>query len=265
MTNQKMIFFDIDGTLITQDERHVFPESAKNAIIKARENGHLIFINTGRVKANLDDIVKAIPVDGYVCGCGTAVYYNNEELLHNTLSKELCKEVALLCRDCDVFALFESDKGLAIDNKVSEVKEGQMIIRFFEELGIAPEMNVDSEEFIFDKFAMWYNEKSDINRLREELAKHFDYIDRGSNMAEIVPLGFSKATGIEFLQRYFDVSLENCYAIGDSNNDLSMLKYVPHSIAMGNSSRELYDVVEYVTKDIEEDGIECALKHYNII
>ncbi len=265
MTNQKMIFFDIDGTLITEDERHIFPKSAKNAIIKARENGHLIFINTGRVKANLDDVVKSMPVDGYVCGCGTAIYYKGEELLHNTLDKELCRRIAFLCRECNVFVLFESDKGLTIDEKVSEIEEGQRILRFFAQLGIMPNTNIESEEFVFDKFAMWYNENSDIDRLREELAKDFDYIDRGSNMAEIVPLGFSKATGIEYLTKHFRISLENCYAIGDSNNDLSMLKYVPHGIAMGNSSRELYDVVEYVTKDIEDDGIEYALKHYNII
>ena len=54
MPNRKMIFLDIDGTLITEDDRHFLPESTKKSLALARENGHLIFINTGRVKANLD-------------------------------------------------------------------------------------------------------------------------------------------------------------------------------------------------------------------
>lgn len=46
---RKILFFDIDGTLITDDGKRYFPDSAKEAIQKARENGHLAFINTGRV------------------------------------------------------------------------------------------------------------------------------------------------------------------------------------------------------------------------
>jgi hydroxymethylpyrimidine pyrophosphatase-like HAD family hydrolase len=44
-----------------------------------------------------------------------------------------------------------------------------------------------------------------------------------------------------------------------------MLEYVENSIAMGNSTPLLFDLVSFVTKDIEEDGIEHALNHYNII
>lgn len=44
-----MLFFDIDGTLITTDGKRTFPESAKRALREARERGHLVYINTGRV------------------------------------------------------------------------------------------------------------------------------------------------------------------------------------------------------------------------
>ena len=46
--NRKLIFFDIDGTIIPEDTG-VIPESTKEAIKKAKENGHLVFINTGRI------------------------------------------------------------------------------------------------------------------------------------------------------------------------------------------------------------------------
>ena len=49
-----MLFFDIDGTLITTDGKRTFPESAKRALREARERGHLVYINTGRVMENVD-------------------------------------------------------------------------------------------------------------------------------------------------------------------------------------------------------------------
>ncbi len=85
------------------------------------------------------------------------------------------------------------------------------------------------------------------------------------NFYEIVPKGFSKASGIEFLINELNIPFENTYAIGDSTNDLPMLKYVKNSIAMGNSNPLLFDLVSYVTTDIEEDGIYKALKHYSLI
>ena len=46
-TDRKILFFDIDGTLITEDGRRYFPDSARRALAQARANGHLVFINTG--------------------------------------------------------------------------------------------------------------------------------------------------------------------------------------------------------------------------
>lgn len=84
-------------------------------------------------------------------------------------------------------------------------------------------------------------------------------------MAEIIQKDYSKATAIQFMCDYLNLSLDDCYVIGDSTNDLSMLQYVRHSIAMGNSTPEILPYCEYVTTDIMEDGIANALKHYGLI
>ena len=52
-----MLFFDIDGTLITTDGKRTFPESAKRALREARERGHLVYINTGRVLATAKSVL----------------------------------------------------------------------------------------------------------------------------------------------------------------------------------------------------------------
>ena len=83
---------------------------------------------------------------------------------------------------------------------------------------------------------------------------------------EFVPLGFSKATGIQTVLDYYGLTLDDAYAMGDSNNDLSMLSYVKNSIAMGNSSPEsLFTKVSYVTSRSSEGGIRQALEHFHFI
>lgn len=261
--NKKMIFFDIDGTILTE-KTHIISQSTSNAIQKARENGHLTFINTGRTFFNLTEDILNIGFDGYVCGCGTYINYNGKPLLAKSISHKTCVEIVQKLRECKIEGVFEGlntfffDKTTPINEEIAELKAN-----FSKGFGVLNSW--DDPDIVFDKFVMWLNEDSDFETFHSYITKAFDYIDRGNNFGEVVPKGYSKATGIKFLQEHFNIPLENCYAIGDSSNDLPMLKYVPNSIAMGNSTPFLFDLVSFVTKDIEEDGIEHALAHYGII
>lgn len=89
---------------------------------------------------------------------------------------------------------------------------------------------------------------------------------QGRDFREFVPIGYSKATGIQTILDYYGLSLEDAYAFGDSNNDFSMLSYVKHSIAMGNSSpHSLFSKVSYVTGNASQGGIMQALAHFDFI
>lgn len=261
----KLLFFDIDGTLITDDVKRALPDSARSAIEQTRKRGNKVFINSGRVFGNIEDFIKNVGFDGYVCGCGTYIRHQDEILLHKSLSKETCDEIAMMARKCRVYNLYEGavttgiDKTLPITGQLLELKI------YFEEIRKVPFTGVGEEGFIFDKFAGWYDEESDIETFKEYITKDFDYIHRGEGFYEIVPKGYSKATGIQFLCDYFHVGLEDCYAFGDSNNDLPMLKYVPHSIAMGESGEDLKKQVEYVTDGVLQDGVLKAMEHYGLV
>ena len=233
--SRKMLFFDIDGTLVAEGT-HYLPQSAVNAIRKARENGHLVFINTGRTRFSIDDFLEEIGFDGYVCGCGTAIYVGEKTIFKNTLTKEYCREIIKMLRTCNITAVFEEE------NRV-----------FFD------------EELPDHKFVVWVNTVSDYKMFYNYISEKFDCIDRGAGMYEIVPKGISKASGIQMLMDYYGILLEDCYAFGDSTNDLPMLQFVPNSVAMGNSMKEIFPYCAYRTADLEDDGIEKALRHYGII
>ena len=70
---------------------------------------------------------------------------------------------------------------------------------------------------------------------------------------------------MQFLMDHFGVSRENTYAFGDSSNDLPMLEFAGHSIAMQHSDQVVLDMADYVTDAVERDGIYKALTHFNLI
>lgn len=261
--SRKMIFFDIDGT-ITQDKTYFIPESTRTALQQASANGHLLFVNTGRTFIAVDKDVRALPFDGYVTGCGTFIYYHGKQLLAHPLSHQVCREVVENLRAWDIPVFYEGNDNLYYDpeNPTPDWKY-QVLLRNFKKDRFS-HISMD-EPFVFDKFLVFPKETSQMDAFEAYCQGKFTAIDRGHGMFEMIQASCSKATGIQFLMNRFQISLEDCYVIGDSTNDLPMLTYVPNSIAMGNSMKEILPYCSYQTTDIMDDGIYNALRHFHII
>ncbi len=261
---RSVIFFDIDGTLISEDGLMTLPESTRTAIAKARKNGCLTFVNTGRTEFNVNKKIRSLGFDGLICGCGTYIEYNGNTLFYNRLSADFCRQTAYLIRKTGLTPVYEHKNGYFFDDFAPKNAELEYFLNSFVEDGISIDKRVEDEAFIFDKFVVWENPHCDMKLFRQEIGKNFEIIDRGGGFYENVPLGCSKATAIEFILDKLNIPIENAYAIGDSANDLPMLKAVPNSIAMGGSE-SIYPYVSYITTPLLEDGIYNALAHYKLI
>lgn len=260
-----LLFFDIDGTLLTLDDEHILPDSTKEALSRAKEKGHKIFINTGRVKTAIDKHLLDFGFDGLVCGCGTYIEYEGKEVFHNTLTKEQCISYASLLRQQKFQTMFEGKERLFIDGEHGPGSFMEYIYSYFSKNSDYPIEKMTHPDFIFDKFTTARFPESNEEAFKEVFSEDFNLIPHFGNVYEAVPKDFSKATGIKKLSDYLDADISDCYAFGDSINDMEMLKYVPHSVGMGNSVEEVFSVVEYQTSDILEDGIQNALLHYDLI
>ena len=82
-----ILFFDIDGTVLSEVTKEV-PQSAIEAMEKARAEGHLLFINTGRTICSIPTEVRKFQFDGYLCGCGTYLTEHDEVLLKSSIEKQ---------------------------------------------------------------------------------------------------------------------------------------------------------------------------------
>ena len=82
---------------------------------------------------------------------------------------------------------------------------------------------------------------------------------------DISPIGGTKQLGIDKFLEYYGLDLKDTMAFGDGGNDMQMLKHVNTAIAMGNAGDELKSIADFVTKDVDDEGIAYALKYYGLI
>ena len=259
MENRKILFFDIDGTLLSHRTLTI-PESAKRAVRKAKENGHLIFINTGRTISVINKEIKDLGFDGYICGCGSYIEVDGEVIYSNDIDKSKYAEIINKIEEYDLDVVLEGREAVYYNRDTST---DAMLTDFIQ--NNYPVKRYEDENLEFDKMYMKYKDNEYLKDFCDFTKELFDFIDHGNGGGEMVPKGHSKGSGIDFLVDYLNIEKENTFAFGDSNNDISMLEHVENSIVMGNGNPDLFEKATFVTKNIDEDGIEYAMKHFNII
>ncbi len=258
--DKKILFFDIDGTILSQT--YEVSESTKHAIRQAQANGHILMINTGRVNSFIDKTVLNLGFDGFICGCGTHIIYRGEVLFHTELSKDLIQTLIKDLRKYRIEAVLEGSRKVYYDyNSTSPIITSMIDLVNKNQFSVG---SWDEQDIRFDKLCIWPEDDKALP-FYEKYKDILDFIDREGRLYEIVPKGYSKASGIEFMLKKLGIPHENTYAFGDGENDLPMLTYAKHSIAMGNSPQSIKDIVTYVTEDVDRGGIEQALKHFNLI
>ena len=259
----KIIFFDIDGTLICGSSS-LMSESTKEAIRIARANGHICMINTGRTKRLVgEDITGQVEFDGLLLGCGSEIEYRGRRLMHKTFTLEESQAILDAMKKYHVDAILEGSRedyaprgeevfSQAFRDMAAEIEE-RKYDRYANALGN------------FDKLYAYAETPEGMDAMKRELAGILDFIDREHGYHELVPTGYSKATAIRYITDYLKIPMEDTVAIGDSNNDLPMLKYAHTSIAMGNSSEQVLETADYITTDVDKDGIWNALKWLGVL
>lgn len=262
--NKKALFFDIDGTILSEITRKV-PESAMCAIQKARQNGCLTFINTGRTRSFVPDSIANLGFDGILCGCGTEIVFEGKSLHHDVLPLERCRGIGALVKKAGVGALFEGDHFYFYAPERSSFDFMRKDWSFQDEdIEVIFDWSVE-DELRFEKFCLFTDEESDIELVKKTLEGKMDMIDRAPGFYEVVPCGYSKAKSIQKVQEIFGISLENTYVFGDSSNDLSMFEYCPNSIAMEKHDPVLDPYALFITDSVENDGIEKAMVRLGLI
>ena len=99
----------------------------------------------------------------------------------------------------------------------------------------------------------------------DELSDLYDFMLHTDTIAELVPKGFNKGTGIVEICKILGEDVANTVAFGDSINDMEMLETAGVAVAMGRSTDETKALADFVTTYLEDDGIWNAMKELKLI
>ncbi len=254
----KAIFFDIDGTLFSHANNKI-PDSTIDCLKKLRNKGVKTIIATGRHKIDLVTLpVKDIPFDGYLTLNGQLLLDEDLKTYASTpIDKEEMEIVSRIFnkKKIPMILVTENDRYINyVDDTVIKVLKG-------EHMDIPP-IKEYGGEIIYQAMAYIQKNRQD---LLDSLLDECSITSWHPTGIDIIPVGGGKSNGIKQYIKANNLKVEETMAFGDGDNDCGMLKFVGIGVAMGNASTKAKQAADYITDDIDNDGIKKALEHFNII
>lgn len=254
----KAIFFDIDGTLVSF-KTHKIPESTFKALQKLHENGMKLFIATGRGKDGLD-VLNNFPFDGYITLNGQYCYTRDLLIYENTIQSQDLKALLDYLDNHPFPCGFTEEHTKYFNMRDERVDEIHSITHNDDHPAS------DCSDVVHHKIyqCMCFVDENEEKELLKVMP-HCISARWHPLFCDISPIGGTKQHGIDQFLQYYDIDLSETMAFGDGGNDMQMLNHVAISVAMGNANDEVKAIADYVTDDVEHDGILKALKHYHLL
>lgn len=278
MNETKTIFLDVDGTLV--GDKGEVPLSAIKAIQQAQVQGHKVILCTGRAMPELYQPILEIGFDGIVaCGGNYVLAHNEEVLREHFMGIEDVRTLLEYFDDHHIEYYLETNAGLftskgcddqlyAIQENMVSEKNNPALRSQMEHFRSHLINHADLLRHDVTKISFLGSQHS-IEHIKDQFSDRFEIFDYivpifGKNSGEIALKGTDKTVGMQILMDYYGYDQAHSIAIGDGNNDIGMLKYVGYGVAMGNATDELKAVADFVSKDVNEDGLAYAFSHLHL-
>ncbi|MBQ6654085.1 MAG: Cof-type HAD-IIB family hydrolase [Erysipelotrichaceae bacterium] len=254
----KVCFFDIDGTLLSHKTGQV-PASTTRALRQLREKGIKTVISTGR---SLEEMLKLpileVPFDAYLTLNGQLCLDENYQMFAGTPIEEGDMEILISMFEAKRIPLvLIREDGRAINFVNDTVIHTQNSTH-----GTIPEVDSYNGEKIYQ--VLGFIPEKEKNLLKQTLDE-CDITSWNDTGIDIIAKGGGKDVG---MQRYMDKEgfrKAETMAFGDGENDIPMLQFAGIGVAMGNAKDMVKEKADYVTTDIDDNGIENALRHFGLI
>jgi len=254
----KIVFFDIDGTLLNSD--HTIPASTLEAIHQVRKNGVEVAIATGRSPFHLQPIAEQLGIDTFVSFNGSYNVCRGELILHTPLASETLNRLETLASaNAHPMVFLSAENCYANASNHPHVQESFLALRM-PQPGYRP--NYWQEKAIYQVFLYCLEQEE---HLYTEHFREVSYVRWHPKVIDVLPRNGSKARGIEVLLRRLGLRAEEAVAFGDGLNDREMLSYVGMGVAMGNAHDRVKALAKLVTRHVDDNGIYHGLKTLQLI
>lgn len=273
---RKIVFLDVDGTLIDYEAK--CPDSAKEAVRKAREAGHKVYICTGCSKAEI--LQRDLPaLDGMIGGNGAYVEDDGQVVMHQGLTAQQTRDIVDWCRKRGLGLYLESNAGMFCDDNMI-VQGPEAMVKYTMGKGADLSQAKDSSsQFLSQMIHLPYEDmgRDDVNKISFILSDYQDHLDSATRFPDLIantwggkgehalygdlgPAGITKKHAIEVLLTHLGADAADTISFGDAKIDLSMFELCAYNVAMGNGGPEIKAAADLVTADVNDDGLYKAFE-----
>lgn len=265
-----LVASDADGTLL-DDQDHV-GERTRAAIARVAASGTPFVLASGRPPRWMPWVAEAAGVSGYAVCCNGAVHYDLAKdlvLASQTIGPEQ------LATGMERLRAGLPDVSFAAE-RVGNSANDPNITPFLTEPGYSHPW--DGERPRFDAATKQLAAEPAVKLLArvpglpsDEMAQivhELDDLDLVATfsatygLVEFGPAGVTKASGLATITAELGIPNERVLAFGDMPNDVAMLRWAGHGVAMGNAHQDVLAVADEVTASNNEDGIAEVLDRW---
>lgn len=277
---RKMIFLDIDGTILIPGEG--IRQTVRDGLRKARSRGHQIFICTGRSWCGLPDELVDMELDGIIASAGSDIWLHRQNVYRTSLDTELLQRTVRVLQEQDAVCVLEGFEHVYLSERGEQILSGEEEIpddnpeiarwkAFFgrrKNVRGVRDWNPMLAPIPKVTFMVWGSEKKEM--IRKELEKDFYvalYPQKVSNFAngELISRTANKGTAVRLTAALLKQPYRNTVAFGDSMNDYQMIEQAACGVVMGNGDEKLKAIATRVCESVEEDGVIRELERMGVI
>ncbi|WP_369888440.1 Cof-type HAD-IIB family hydrolase [Bacillus halotolerans] len=239
--NIKLIAIDMDGTLLN-DEQLISDEN-RNAIREAEDKGVYVVISTGRTLMTCRELAESLKLSSFlITANGSEIWDSNFNLVERKLLHTDHIKMMWDLRNKHNTNFWAST--------VNKVWRGEF-----------PE-NITDHEWL--KFGFDIEDDDIRNEVLAELRKNkeLEITNSSPTNIEVNALGINKAAALATVSEKLGFTMENVMAMGDSLNDIAMIKEAGLGVAMGNAQDVVKETADWITDTNIEDGVAKAIRHW---
>lgn len=268
----RLVAIDLDGTLLDMNKEISIRN--KRAIALAIEKNVKIVICSGRVFSGARLYAKEVGSKDPIIACNGAIISENLDrkvLYSSVLDNEACLKIVDICHKHQIY--FHIYAG---DSMLTE-KLGFTSLKYFEKnktISIEERVKIEVVKNMAEKInemqgqvlkAVVVNDDIELlKRVRNEIKQisGVDVMSSNYDNFEVMNKGVNKGAALKKLSELLDISAWEMIAIGDNENDISMLEYAGLGVAMDNGENCVKEVAQYITASNSRDGVAQAIEKF---
>lgn len=258
MKNIKIIFFDVDGTLL-DEETSQLSSKTKEAICALQAQGIKIVAATGRPLSMCQEL-QALGIESFITANG-GYAIDRELVVHKTvLDPAVVKGISERAEASGHGLSFMTDSFY-----VNQIRNETFAQTLNETLSLTDYPPVGMEMDLQPIYLMCLYGNEEMVKSYIESFPQLTFSRWHDHVVNVLQEDVSKAIAIKKMLAHFQLNSVDAIAFGDGGNDIDMIEYVGYGVAMGNGSEALKAKAQFITKKASEDGVYYALRHLGII